>query len=75
MADDPQIRHNGAMRVREHPVIGRVRDPKPPVRFSVTAPEEVPLAPTQGQHTDEILGLLGRSADQIADLRARGLVR
>ncbi len=75
MADDPQIRHNGAMRVREHPVIGRVRDAKPPVRFSGTIPDEVPLAPTQGQHTDEILALVGRTPEQIADLRARGLVR
>jgi formyl-CoA transferase len=32
-------------------------------------------APTVGQHTDEILsGLLGRSPDEIADLRAAGVV-
>jgi crotonobetainyl-CoA:carnitine CoA-transferase CaiB-like acyl-CoA transferase len=74
MAEDPQIAHNGALRVREHPVIGPVRDAKPPVRFSGTALEENPLAPTLGQHTDEVLARLGRDADAVADLRARGIV-
>ncbi len=75
MADDPQIMHNGAMRVREHPVVGRIRDAKPPIRFSGTPTEEVALAPTLGQHTDEVLAVLGRSGDAIASLRARGVVR
>lgn len=75
LADDPQIRHNGAMRVREHPVIGRVRDAKPPVRFSETVPDEVPLAPTQGQHTDEILAMIGRTPEQIASFHSAGVVR
>ena len=36
--------------------------------------ELVPLAAHRGQHNDEILAALGRSPDQIADLRDRGVI-
>jgi crotonobetainyl-CoA:carnitine CoA-transferase CaiB-like acyl-CoA transferase len=74
MDQDPQIVHNGSMRVRKHPVIGRIRDAKPPVRFSATVPDETPLAPSHGQHNDEVLRELGRGADDIAALRSAGTI-
>ena len=72
--DDPQVINNGSMRVREHPVIGRVREANQPVRYGTTPTEITPLAPTQGQHSDEILTELGRTPEQIAALRASGIV-
>jgi hypothetical protein len=37
---DPQVVHNGSLRIRERPVIGRVPEARYPVRLSGT-----PLAP------------------------------
>ena len=70
---DEQIVHNGSLGVRPHPVIGRVLEAHHPVRFGVTQPAERPLAPLQGQHTDEILAELGRSEAHISALRAAGV--
>lgn len=70
---DAQIVHNRSVGVRTHPIIGRVLEAHHPVRFGVTQPVEKPLAPAQGQHTDEVLAELGRSADDIAALRAAGV--
>jgi crotonobetainyl-CoA:carnitine CoA-transferase CaiB-like acyl-CoA transferase len=38
------------------------------------APEERLAAPVCGQHTDALLGELGRSPEEIASLRAKGVV-
>ncbi len=71
---DAQVVHNGALRVREHPVVGRVLEAKHPVRFSKTATTETPLAPSQGEHNEEILRELGRDDAAIAVLRGAGVI-
>ena len=70
-----QIVHNQTMGVREHELLGRVREVRPPIRYSAT-PTSVPgaMAPTLGQHTHEILVEMGRSAEQIGSLYERGVL-
>ncbi len=75
VARDPQIVHNRTLSVREHPVAGRVLEARHPVRYGMAIPELNDLAPTQGQHTDEILHELGRDGQAIDALRAAGTVR
>jgi crotonobetainyl-CoA:carnitine CoA-transferase CaiB-like acyl-CoA transferase len=59
----------------DHPAAGPVPLVGSPLRFSDT-PVEYRLPPPQlGEHTDAVLGgLLGRTAAQIAALRAAGVV-
>ncbi len=71
---DPQVVHNGSLRIREHPVIGRVLEAKHPVRFSGTPTTETPLAPGPGEHNEEILRELGRDDAAIDALRLAGVI-
>src|SRR5262249_58225526 len=57
--EDAQIRHNGAVLEREHPAAGRMREPRPPVRFEKTPAEAGRPAPLLGEHSDEVLAELG----------------
>ena len=45
-----------------------------PIKLSVTPPRAESASPTLGQHTRDILGSLGLSPDQLADLEHRGVV-
>lgn len=71
---DPQVVHNGTLRIREHPDIGRILEAKHPVRFSATPTTETPLAPGLGQHTEEVLRELGRDDAAIAALRSANVI-
>ena len=69
--EEPQVVHNGSFVVREHPVAGTIREARNAPRFNGT-PTAVPgHAPTQGEHSDEIVAALGldpaamRAADAI----------
>ena len=58
-----------------HSKMGDVRVDGLPVRFSRTPHEISQGAPCVGEHTDQVLGgLLGLGADEIAALRAEGVV-
>ncbi len=58
----------------EHPTAGEIRTTAIPVSLSET-PGALRLAPPLlGQHTDEILGELGFAPEQVARLRAAGVV-
>lgn len=70
---DPQVVHNGQIGVTDHPVAGRLKLPRPAARFDDAAIEERRHAPILGEQTDEILKELGRSAEDIAALRASGV--
>ncbi len=72
--DFPQVVANETLVTSEHPVMGRIREPRPAARFEATPSAIRSPAPTMGQHTDEVLRELGRSDDEIGKLRAAGAI-
>ncbi len=71
---DPRVVHRGSLIEYDHPVGGRVRQPRPAAIFA-GEPCEVRLpAPALGQHTDEVFLSLGHSAQALAALRAAGVL-
>ncbi len=71
LPQQPQIINNGVFLEREHPVAGRIREPRPAARFSSTPAQAGGLAPTPGQHSDEVVSEVGLDA---AALRAAGVI-
>jgi crotonobetainyl-CoA:carnitine CoA-transferase CaiB-like acyl-CoA transferase len=65
---DPQLTHNEAIRERVHPTGGPLREVRHPIRFEGTPPQTADLAPTHGQHTDEVLAELGYDNEAISEL-------
>lgn len=68
--------HVQAMRLHEeieHPRSGRLRQVRNAARFSKTPPDMRRLAPSLGEHTEEILAEAGYSAAEIAELREEGV--
>ena len=50
----PQVRQQGLVVEVDHPTLGRLELPGPPLRFSASAPVEHTAPPTLGQHSEEI---------------------
>jgi formyl-CoA transferase len=57
----------------DHPVAGRLRQTRAAARFEGTPATLRRGAPRLGEHTDQILGELGLSAQEIDRLRRRGV--
>ena len=72
--DDPQVQHNQIVLSHEHATAGSVRTTRFPARFSKTPTQLERLAPTKGEHTDEVLAELGHSPAEIAELRDKHIV-
>jgi crotonobetainyl-CoA:carnitine CoA-transferase CaiB-like acyl-CoA transferase len=70
----PQVQANGIIVEDEHPVVGRVRQARPPERMDRTPSEITRGAPLLGQHTDEVLLEAGLAREDIAALRAGGVL-
>jgi crotonobetainyl-CoA:carnitine CoA-transferase CaiB-like acyl-CoA transferase len=73
LARDPHAQAIGLLVDSQSPVAGRLRQPRHPAQFGDHRPPLGAAAPTLGQHSDELLRELGY-ADQIDDLRARGVI-
>jgi crotonobetainyl-CoA:carnitine CoA-transferase CaiB-like acyl-CoA transferase len=72
---DPENQRSGRVAEASHPVDGHIRELARLVRVSDAMDAPHRLAPAIGEHTDEILGWLGYSADQIRTLKERGSAR
>jgi crotonobetainyl-CoA:carnitine CoA-transferase CaiB-like acyl-CoA transferase len=72
--NDPQIVARNMVIEQDHPVLGKIRLPNLPFRFSDcdTSPQSV--APSMGQHNREIAAGLGYSAEEIDALLAAGVL-
>jgi crotonobetainyl-CoA:carnitine CoA-transferase CaiB-like acyl-CoA transferase len=69
---DPQVRANGLLVEDDHPVVGRVRQPRPAEQLDGTPSAIRRPAPRLGEHTDEVLAEAGLDPHEIAALRAGG---
>lgn len=69
-----QIVANRLIEEFDHPEGGRIRQPRPAARFDATPAYVRGPAPALGADTDRVLGGLGYGADEIAALRADGVL-
>jgi crotonobetainyl-CoA:carnitine CoA-transferase CaiB-like acyl-CoA transferase len=71
---DPHFSARGDLVAVDDPVLGPVRQQAPFPRVVGTAVAAPAGAPELGAHTDEVLTALGLTGDEVADLRARGVI-
>jgi len=70
----PQVLATDIVLESRHPVAGPLRQTRAAARFSQTPTSLRRGAPRLGEHTAEVLGEYGLSADDIAALRRRGVI-
>jgi crotonobetainyl-CoA:carnitine CoA-transferase CaiB-like acyl-CoA transferase len=75
MFDHPQVLAEQLVTTLDHPLVGRYRTMTKPIALSDTPGPSPTAAPVFGQHSDEVLGEYGYSADDIAALRERDVIR
>lgn len=73
LPNDPHAKAIGMFEEFDHPVAGRVRQPRHPARFLGTPATLQTVSPMLGEHTDEILIELGRGED-VGQLRSDSIV-
>jgi formyl-CoA transferase len=71
---DEQVRHLEMVGTVEHPALGPLHLLRNAVSMSRTPEMMRQASPEAGQHTDEVLGDLGLTADEIDDLRGRRVI-
>ena len=74
MIADPHLTARGITTTVEHSVLGPVRALSSPLRLSKTPPQIRRGAPVFGEHTAQVLGSLGYSAEDVSALQAAGAV-
>lgn len=74
VVENDQVLANEILIETDHPHAGRLRQTRPAARFDRTPAGVGRGAPLLGEHTDEILGEAGLSADEIAALRDAGVL-
>jgi crotonobetainyl-CoA:carnitine CoA-transferase CaiB-like acyl-CoA transferase len=68
MLDDPGVRHLDPVLELDHPVAGRVRLLKHPIRYSSGEPTIERPPPNIGEHSREILAELGYTGEEVAEI-------
>jgi len=71
LPSDPQVVNNEVFVEREHPIAGRIREPRPAARMHGTPQRVGRVAPAHGEHTLEVIAELGLDAEA---LRAAGAI-
>lgn len=71
---DEQVLLNGIIEVREDPLLGPVRQPRPAARFSETPAGIQRPAPYLGAHNADIMAELGYSPSDVAHLTRAGVL-
>jgi len=71
---DPQVEHLGLAEAVGHATLGEVTIVRNALNLTRTPHGLRSAAPEPGEHTAEVLAELGLGPDEIADLRARGVV-
>jgi len=72
---NPQVLARGIVNEVPHPTAGTVKLVRNPMRLSASPADNAVAPPLLGQHTDDIVrDLLGHSDDEIAALRAKGVL-
>ena len=72
-SNDPDVLANGYVTHVEHPKHGKLKVHGTPWQFSET-PAKPGIAPELGEHNKSVLGALGYSEGEIADLAKRGIL-
>ena len=73
--DDPQVVADELLVELDHPVMGTVKMANSPLKMSGGETGSRRASPALGQHTREVLGELGFSAEEIAGFEAERAVR
>ncbi|MFN0091214.1 MAG: CaiB/BaiF CoA transferase family protein [Acidimicrobiales bacterium] len=74
MIEDAHVQHREIVVETVHPSAGRIRSARSAALFSKTPSSLRRHAPRHGEHTDEVLAELGRTPEEIAELRAAGVI-
>jgi crotonobetainyl-CoA:carnitine CoA-transferase CaiB-like acyl-CoA transferase len=74
VAHHPQVIANDTLDLFDHPVLGRIRQPNPPVRFANRRANQMLPAPSLGQDDREVLSELGFGENAIEGLLRSGVV-
>jgi len=73
IAEEPSLRKTGTVVEVDHPKRGKYLTVGNPIKMS-DSPTDVMRSPLLGEHTDQVLGELGYSKEQIAALRSSGAI-
>ena len=74
MLTHPQIEANGLLSEYEHPIAGRIRQPRPAARFDQTPSAIRRHAPALGEHNAELLEELGYNQQRRQQLIDAGVI-